>query len=32
MIGAFKSPTEEMSESHFHAFWQGLVERAKSLR
>jgi hypothetical protein len=31
-LGAFKSSTEEISESDFHAFWHGLVERAKSLR
>ncbi len=31
-LGAFKSPTEEISESDFHAFWHGLVERAKSLQ
>lgn len=30
-LGAFDSPTEDISESDFHAFWHSLVERAKSL-
>jgi hypothetical protein len=31
-LGAFNSPPQDISESDFHAFWQGLVERAKSLQ
>ena len=30
-LGAFNSPTQDISEPDFHAFWQGLVERARSI-
>lgn len=30
-LGAHNSPTQDISDTDFHSFWQGLVDKAKSL-